>query len=114
MISVSPSEHGYEGVFVIRAGAGGVRLYFNSGKGLPDPEKLLEGSGKRARWMAVEGASTLSRPAEARLVEEAVARSPVAFARSGGGTVLVRSTTAKRAREGGSAARGAGPRKKSG
>ena len=41
VISYSPSEHGYEGVLAIRASAEGVKLYFNQGKGLPDPEKLL-------------------------------------------------------------------------
>ena len=44
------SEHGkYEGVLVIRGSADGVDLYFNRGKGLPDPEKLLRGSGKLFR-----------------------------------------------------------------
>ena len=43
VISYSPSERGYEGVLVIRGSADGVRLYFNRGKGLPDPEKLLQG-----------------------------------------------------------------------
>src|SRR5262245_55122765 len=45
VISCSPSEHGYEGVFAIRGDENGVRLYLNRGKGLPDPEKLLQGSG---------------------------------------------------------------------
>ena len=50
--------------------ADGVRLYFNRGKGLPDPEKLLQGSGSQVRWIPVEGASTLARPAVARLIDE--------------------------------------------
>ena len=40
VLSYSPSERGYEGVLAIRADADGVKLYFNHGKGLPDPEKL--------------------------------------------------------------------------
>ena len=47
VISYSPNERGYEGVLAIRASADGVKLYFNRGKGLPDPEKLLRGSGTR-------------------------------------------------------------------
>ena len=43
VISYSPNEHGYEGVLAIRADANGVKLYFNQGKVLPDPEKLLQG-----------------------------------------------------------------------
>ena len=38
VISHSPSERGFEGVFAIRGSAEGVRLYFNRGKGLPDPQ----------------------------------------------------------------------------
>ena len=49
VISYSPSEHGYEGVLALRASADGVRLYFNQGKGLPDPAKLLRGTGTQAR-----------------------------------------------------------------
>ena len=79
VISYSPNAHGYEGVFGIRASANGVRLYFNQGKGLPDPEKLLQGSGKQTRWIQLEGASTLARPAVARLIDEAIVRNPVPF-----------------------------------
>src|SRR3982751_3768150 len=62
VISYSPNERGYEGVFAIRASANGVRLYFNRGKGLPDPAKLLRGTGTQTRWIHLEGASTLARP----------------------------------------------------
>jgi len=97
VISHSPNEHGYEGVFAIRGSADGVRLYFNRGKGLPDPEKLLQGSAQ-ARWIHLEGASTLARPAVARLIEDAIARNRVPFARNGRGPVVIRSTSAKKQR----------------
>ena len=95
VISYSPNEHGYEGVLAIRASENGVALYFNRGKGLPDPEKLLRGSGKLARSIQIEGASTLARPAVARLIEEAIVRNPVPFARTGRGPVVIRSASAK-------------------
>jgi hypothetical protein len=94
VISYSPSEHGYEGVLAIRGSADGVKLYFNQGKGLPDPEKLLQGSAN-ARWILVEGASTLARPAVVRLIDEAIARNRVPFARTGRGPTVIRSTSAK-------------------
>src|SRR5262245_6123271 len=72
VISYSPNEHGYEGVLAIRASADGVRLYFNRGKELPDPAKLLQGS-SQTRWIHVEGASALARPEVARLIDEAIA-----------------------------------------
>ena len=98
VISYSPNERGYEGVLAIRASADGVKLYFNRGKGLPDPEKLLQGSGKQTRWIHLEGASTLARPAVARLIDEAIARNRVPFARTGRGPVVIRSTSAKQRR----------------
>jgi hypothetical protein len=97
VISHSPSERGYEGVFAIRASADGVRLYFTRGKELPDPDKLLQGSAQ-ARWIHVEGASTLARPAVARLIDEAIARNRVPFARTGRGSVVIRSTSASQRR----------------
>lgn len=97
VISYSPNEHGYEGVLVIRATADGVKLYFSRGKELPDPEKLLQGAAQ-TRWIDVEGASTLARPAVARLIDETIARNPVPFARAGRGSVVIRSTSAKKRR----------------
>jgi hypothetical protein len=97
VISYSPNEHGYEGVLAIRGSADGVRLYFTRGKGLPDPEKLLRGSAN-ARWIPLEGASTLARPAVARLMDEAIARNRVPFARTGRGPVIIRSASAKQRR----------------
>ena len=96
VISYSPNEHGYEGVLAVRASADGVRLYLNSGKGLPDPEKLLRGSGTQARWIQLDGATTLARPAVAHLIEEAIARNRVPFATTGRGPVVIRSAAAKK------------------
>jgi hypothetical protein len=95
VISYSPNEHGCEGVLAIRASANGVKLYFNRGKELPDPEKLLHGSANQVRFVDMGGASTLARPAVARLIDEAIARNPVPFARAGRGSVVIRSASAK-------------------
>jgi hypothetical protein len=99
VISYSPNEHGYEGVLGIRASANGVRLYFNCSKELPDPAKLLQGSGKQMRSINVEGASTLARPEVASLINETIARNDVPFASAGRGSVVIRSTSAKKRRE---------------
>jgi hypothetical protein len=98
VISYSPNERGYEGVLAIRASANGVRLYFNRGKELPDPAKLLQGSGNQTRSINLEGASTLARPEVARLIDEAIARNRVPFARAGRGSVVIRSASAKQRR----------------
>lgn len=98
VISFSPNERGYEGVLAIRASADGVKLYFNRGKELSDPAKLLQGSGNQARSMNVEGASTLTRLEVARLIDGAIAANPVPFATAGRGSVVIRSTSARRRR----------------
>jgi hypothetical protein len=96
VISYSPNDRGYDGVLAIRASADAVVLYFNRGKELPDPAKVLQGSGKQTRSIILEGASTLARPEVARLIEEALARNSVPYARAGRGSVLIRPTSANR------------------
>ena len=98
VISYSPNERGYEGVLAIRASANGVGLYFNRGKELPDPAKLLRGSGKQTRSIQMEGASTLARPEVVRLIDEAIARNRVPFASTARGPVVIRSASAKQRR----------------
>ena len=95
VISFSPNEHGYAGVFALRGSADGVKFYFNQGKGLPDPDNLLQGSGSLVRWIPMEGAATLARPPVARLIDAALAGNRVPFARTGRGPVVVRPTAAK-------------------
>src|SRR5262249_22712516 len=95
VVSYSPNEHGYEGVLSIRGSAEGVRLYFNRGKELPDPEKLLHGA-SQSRWILLQGVATVARPAVARLIDEALARNRVPFALAGRGSMVVRSTSAKK------------------
>ena len=98
VISFSPNEHGYEGVLGIRASADGVMLFFNRAKELPDPAKLLQGSGNQMRSINVDGASTLARPEVARLIDEAIARNQVPFSSAGRGSVVIRSTSANKSR----------------
>ncbi|MFZ4575603.1 MAG: hypothetical protein ACOYN0_14495 [Phycisphaerales bacterium] len=95
VISYSPTGQGYEGVLAIRGDADGLKLYFNQGKDLPDPEKLLQGS-SQTRWIQVERASTVARPAVADLIEAAIAHNRVPFAAEGQGPVVFRSATAKK------------------
>lgn len=97
VISYSPSGEGYEGILGVRADADGVKLYFNNGKELPDPEKLLRGSGGLVRYIDVESAPTLARPAVVRLIDEAIARNRVPFANAAG-SIVIRSSAAKKPR----------------
>ncbi len=71
-----------------------MKLYFNRGKGLPDPGRRLKGSGTQARWMLVEAASDLALPAVVSLIEAAIAESPLPFAAIGRGPIVLRAPTA--------------------
>lgn len=98
VISFSPTGQGSEGVFAIRASVDAVALYFNQGKGLPDPAKLLKGSGKQARSINLEDEATLVRPEVARLIDEAIARNQVPYESTGRGSVVIRPTSAQQRR----------------
>lgn len=98
VISFSPSDRGYEGVLAIRGSADDVRLCFNRGKELSDPDDLLRGSGSLVRWIELKSAAALARPNVARLLDEAIRRNRVPFARSGAGAVQIRTASAKKAR----------------
>ena len=95
VISYSPDDRGYEGVLAIRASANGVKLYFNRGKELPDPAKLLQGSGNQLRSINLEGASTLARPEVVSLIDEALASNRVPFVRTGRGSVVMSRSTSR-------------------
>ncbi len=94
VISISPTEQGYEGIFGIRGDADGIKLYFNHGKALPDPEKLLKGSAQ-VRFIEVDTASTLTRPAVTTLIKAAIAHNKLPFPSTGKGTVVLSASTKK-------------------
>jgi hypothetical protein len=57
----------------LAAQAKGVSLCFYWGKTLPDPHKVLLGSGNQVRWIRLEGPATLARPEVEALLQAAVA-----------------------------------------
>lgn len=95
VVSFTPTGRGHEGVLGIRADAEGVRLYFNRGCDLPDPAKLLRGSGKQALWLALDAAATLAQPEVASLIEAAIALNTVPFESQGRGSVVIRTELKK-------------------
>ncbi len=70
-----PSERASEAIFSIALFPRWVSLFFlQSGAKLPDPQKLLKGSGKRVRHIVLEGAATLDKPAVQALIAHALER----------------------------------------
>src|SRR3954463_3462191 len=62
VIGYSPTEQGIESIVSIAARADRVELYFNHGPQLPDPKKLLLGSGKQTRFVRLETARQVAHP----------------------------------------------------
>lgn len=94
--SFSPSDRGYEGVLAVHASDEGVKLCFNRGTELSDPDKLLGGSGKLVRSMDVTSTTVLTRASVAKLIQESLTLNPVPFSKSGKGDLVIRETTAKK------------------
>ncbi|MFO0937556.1 MAG: hypothetical protein U0798_13680 [Gemmataceae bacterium] len=99
VLSYSPNGNGYDGVIGIHAGEKGIKLFFNHAQDLPDPAKILEGSGKQTRSLPLAGMATMKRPEVVRLVDEALIRNRIPFEAEGRGSIMIRSTTASKKRE---------------
>ena len=90
-----PSERASEAIFSIAVYARGVGLCFLHGAGLPDPEKLLRGSGKQVRNLPLPSAATLDQPAVQVLIATALARAPVPLDPTTRRRLIVKSISAK-------------------
>jgi hypothetical protein len=96
VIGYSPTEGGAESIVATTARADGVSLYFNQGKNLPDPKKLLMGSAKQTRFIRVEAARELTHPDVEALIAAAIDQASVPLATKGRGTLVIKSTAAKK------------------
>ena len=95
VISYSPTDHGIDGIVAISARATGLALYFNQGPKLPDPKKLLHGSGKQARFVKVDAASRLAQPEVEAMIAAAIDQAKVPLPSQGKGKLFIRGAAAK-------------------
>jgi hypothetical protein len=95
VIGYSPTERPSDAIVSIAAGANGVGLCFIRGATLPDPKKVLLGSGKQTRFIRLESAKTLERPEVESLLSTAVAQAKRPLRDSGWGPLIIRSVSAK-------------------
>lgn len=79
----------------LAASAKGVALSFYRGADLADPQGILLGSGKQNRFVRLESAASLSRPAVAALIDAAVAQARTPLSTTGRGHTMVKSVSAK-------------------
>jgi hypothetical protein len=70
VVGFGPSERASEAVFSIALYPRWINLFFLYGATLPDPKKILKGSGKQVRSILIEDAAELDKP-EVRAVMDA-------------------------------------------
>jgi hypothetical protein len=73
-----------------------IALCFLRGAALPDPARMLKGSGNVVRHIVLAGPETLDEPAVEALIAAALAASTKPIAASEPGRTIVRSVSAKR------------------
>ena len=95
VIGYCPTERPSDCVFSIAAASNGVGLCFTHGTSLPDPKKLLLGSGKQTRFLRLESAAALDKPEIKALLRAAVARAKAPMPVTGVGQLVIRSVSAK-------------------
>jgi len=95
VIAYSPTERGIDGVVSIAARPDGVRLYLMRGPQLPDQNRLLQGTGKQARFIRVETVNQLASPDVEALIGAAIELAEVPLPCNRQGTLIIRSSGAK-------------------
>src|SRR3984885_5886 len=95
VIGYCSTERPSDCILSIAAGANGVGLSFYYGATLPDPHKLLLGSGGQNRFMRIESAATLARPEVEELIAAVIAQAERPLPGSGRGKLVIRSISKK-------------------
>ncbi len=95
VIGYSPTERPSDAILSIAARANGVGLCFIHGASLPDPKKILLGSGKQTRFIRVESATKLSHPDVEALIAAAVDHAKNQLPEKGRGRLIIRSVSVK-------------------
>lgn len=94
-IGFSPSERASDAVLSIALYPRWVTLFFLQGAALPDPGKLLRGSGRKVRHVVLATARDLDSPGIERLVTAALSRAPAPFDPRAKGRIVVKSVSAR-------------------
>jgi|SRR5271156_834088 len=84
-----------DALFSIAANSKGLGLHFYWGAKLPDPHKLLQGSGSQNRFLRLPTPASLNDPNVIALMNDAVAHSKTPLSATARGYSIVRSISAK-------------------
>src|SRR6516165_12516 len=95
VIGYCSTERPSDCIVSIAAAANGVGLSFYHGADLPDPHKILLGSGSQNRFVRLPSVKTLDEPAVSELIRAAVRQAKTPLPRAGKGRTIIRSISAK-------------------
>jgi hypothetical protein len=95
VIGYGSTERPSDCIVSLAAGANGVGLCFIHGASLPDPHKLLLGSGNQTRFIRLESVDFLARPEVEALLGAAIARAKTPLPARGRGRLIIRSVSTK-------------------
>jgi hypothetical protein len=92
-IAFASSEKRGDWIVSLAVYARGVNLYFIYGVALPDPHRLLQGSGNQGRFVRLESASLLERPEIEALMKAAIAEADTPLPARGRGYTVIKSVS---------------------
>lgn len=94
-IGFGPSERASEAIFSIALYPRWVSLFFLQAKGLRDPERLLQGSGRVVRHIVLERPDDLDLPAVRDLMQQALELAKVPLDPKAARRLIIKSVSAK-------------------
>ena len=95
VIGYSPTERPSDTIVSIAGAANGIGLSFYHGATVPDPHKLLQGSGSQNRFLRLPSADVLEQPEVAALIDAAAEQTRAPLAKSGKGKLIIQSVSEK-------------------
>jgi len=96
VVGFGPSEKTSHAIFSIAVYPRWVNLFFlQDAARLPDPQKVLKGSGRVVRHIVIQSASELDRPAVQKLIATALNRAIEPIDPAAPGQLVIRSISAK-------------------
>ncbi len=95
VIGFGPTDRASDAIFSIVLYPRWVTLFFLNGVNLPDPQKLLKGSGKRVRHIVLEDAATMDKPEVCALMVHALKQEGDSLEHGRAGRIVIKSISAK-------------------
>jgi hypothetical protein len=95
VIGFGPTECASDAIFSIALYPRWVNLFFLQGTSLPDPQKLLQGSGNQVRRITLKDATVLDDPAVQELMAQAIERAEKPFDPTKPNRLVIKSISAK-------------------